>query len=65
MKIDYHKRAWQCPKCEQWLAVNRRKAGRRVRTCPHCKTKVLVVTAIVIHQTSTYEKEIITQPVEA
>ena len=64
MAIEYHNRAWCCPRCKLWIAVNRRKVGSHIRTCPDCKSKIMVTTKYIIKQVWVTEKEITAQPVE-
>ncbi len=62
MKIKYHKRAWCCPGCGRWNAVNRRKVGSYIRPCPKCRVKVMVTVKSVTRQIYVTEKEITALP---
>ena len=62
MAIEYHKRAWCCPGCGNWNAVNRRKEGNHIRPCPKCKAEVMVTVKSIARQTTVVEKEITALP---
>ncbi len=64
MQIEYHKRAWCCPRCKLWIAVNRRKVGSHIRVCPNCKSKTMVTTKPITRQVQVTENEITAQPVD-